>query len=310
MNSFQGSLPRCASCVRQLTRSATNGSRLGQNVLNQQPLRGKKKMAKIQTIKVRLLEDVDAYGRKGTILSVLPGRMRNRWYPTGTAEYLTPVELRSLNIGQKTVFERDGSFRRGQSEERAGQQPPVDVPDVDVELLNPERATQILSTLTPSRLTFYRTPIAQPQQPQAQPEPESSPASRKRTRSASSAADDLSAAWTAQEKNPEAAAEDMTKNTAIYGSVSTADVAASVRALLADTEQGSRVVLGAEDIAFVHERGAGAGDGTTTEDLDRVKNLGEFDVELRIKDASYPVLRKVVVMPAELAGGEKRAAKS
>lgn len=63
----------------------------------------------------------------------------------------------------------------------------------------------------------------------------------------------------------------------IYGSVTTADIAESVKALLAETEDGARVVLGADDVKIVRtEEGSDA-------ETDRFKTLGEFQVEVQVK---------------------------
>lgn len=63
----------------------------------------------------------------------------------------------------------------------------------------------------------------------------------------------------------------------IYGSVTTADVAESVKAALANTEEGARVVLGADDVKII--RTEEESDGET----DRFKTLGEFQVEIQVK---------------------------
>ncbi|KAI9835986.1 MAG: hypothetical protein M1837_003553 [Sclerophora amabilis] len=265
MNALQTPGPRCTSCSYRLISSAFNAR---PNIVSQQQFRGKNKAAKIETIKVRLLQDVDRYGRKGTILSVQPGRMRNSWYPHHTAEYLTPADLRALNISRSSVLERDPNFRIHQpSDDHAAsweQQAWQPVVDVDVELLSPQRATQILSVLLPPHLTFYRGAIAQPpQQPQAQLAPQPTTSRQNMSRAVTSAAADLAAA---AEEIPEPVHPPVTAPTGIYGSVSTADIASNIRALLAEHAEGSRVVLGAEDVTFVGgvgigEDGAGEGEG-------------------------------------------------
>jgi len=73
--------------------------------------------------------------------------------------------------------------------------------------------------------------------------------------------------------------------TAIYGSVSTADIAASLKAILAEDEDGARVVLGPEEISFVE----------TTEESDRVKHLGIFEIDIRLKGAPDAVRRTIKV---------------
>jgi hypothetical protein len=76
---------------------------------------------------------------------------------------------------------------------------------------------------------------------------------------------------------------------AIYGSVSTADIASTIRAVLAEDAEGSRIVLGPEDITFAME----------TEEKDRVKHLGTFEVDIRVKGAPEAVRRKITVNAQE-----------
>jgi hypothetical protein len=79
----------------------------------------------------------------------------------------------------------------------------------------------------------------------------------------------------------------------IYGSVSTADVAMNIRALLAADQEGSRVIISPEDIIFtisVKEDEPG--------NIDRVKHLGDFEVEIKVKGVKDP-LRKTVRVLAE-----------
>ena len=80
---------------------------------------------------------------------------------------------------------------------------------------------------------------------------------------------------------------------AIYGSVSTADIAASIKAALAMDEEGARVVLGPEDVIIVS--GKGDEDGG---EADRIKNLGEFEIDVRVKGVE--AIRRIVrVQPQE-----------
>lgn len=75
---------------------------------------------------------------------------------------------------------------------------------------------------------------------------------------------------------------------AIFGSVSTADIAASIKELLAKDAEGSRIVLGPEDISFA----------IATEESDRVKHLGQFDVDIKVK-GSPKTLRRTINVVAE-----------
>lgn len=80
---------------------------------------------------------------------------------------------------------------------------------------------------------------------------------------------------------------------AIYGSVSTADIAASIKAVLAMDEEGARVVLGPEDVTIVNSKQEEHG-----AEADRIKALGVFDIEVRVKGGEA-VRRTVSVQPQE-----------
>ena len=73
----------------------------------------------------------------GSIIPVVPGRMRNIWYPQQKAEYMTESKLRELNK-KDLVIERDYTFGIEQPErsddiEGMGASSVV---DVDVKLLS------------------------------------------------------------------------------------------------------------------------------------------------------------------------------
>lgn len=128
----------------------------------------------------------------------------------------------------------------------------------------------MVSTILPPTIKFYRSPIAP-----AQPAPRHSP-SIPASSALSAAAQEVVASKT-PEKIP------------IYGSVTTADVAENVRAVLAEDAQGARVVIAPEDITFI-------GEG---EEKERVKHLGAFDIEIRIKGAGDAIRRTVRVEAQE-----------
>lgn len=133
-----------------------------------------------------------------------------------------------------------------------------------------EEATKTIAKLLPDNIDFYRTQIVA--QAPAQRRSPSLPASALISHAAGG--------------NTPIPTE--TKQ-AIYGSVSTADIAATIRAVLAENAEGSRIVLGPEDITFAIE----------TEEKDRVKHLGTFDVDIRVKGAAEAVRRKVTVHAQE-----------
>jgi len=72
-------------------------------------------VAKQTTIKVRLLADIPRYGRKGSIIPIAPGRMRNFWLPSHLAEYVTNSQLQNLGH-EGVVFERDFTFGLNENE--------------------------------------------------------------------------------------------------------------------------------------------------------------------------------------------------
>ena len=77
----------------------------------------------------------------------------------------------------------------------------------------------------------------------------------------------------------------------IYGSVSSADIAESVKALLHETEDGARVVVGAEDIRILRS------EGQEIVETDRLKTLGEFAIDIQIKGGD--AIRRTVTIKAE-----------
>ena len=93
----------------------------------------------------------------------------------------------------------------------------------------------------------------------------------------------------AVEKAPEAKPAPIT----IYGSVTTADITTSIKAVLAaqaaEDDDATRVVLNAEDVFIVHQAEA-------TGETDRIKTLGEYVIEIRLQDA--PVIQRTVRVEA------------
>ncbi|KAI4131196.1 MAG: hypothetical protein LQ347_003083 [Umbilicaria vellea] len=205
--------------------------------------------------------------------------MRNVWYPQGKAEYVTNTQLRGMNM-RELVVERDFTFI---PKHHTDGEIPVDrdadtVIDVEMKLLAPQRATEVIGILLPPQLDFYRKPISQPSEPE---KPRSA-----RFKSVSAAAAELAAASEPVQKPGPVAI-------AIYGSVSTADIAASIKDILAMDEVGARVVLGPEDVTIVNTKHDEHGG-----EADRIKALGNFDIEVRVKGGEA-VRRTVRVQPQE-----------
>ena len=118
----------------------------------------------------------------------------------------------------------------------------------------------------PSHMIFYRSPITD-----AEPEVSEAPAPR---RAASPAAAVLDAA-------SEPLKPPKTSLATIYGSVSSADIVDSMKAMLSRTEEGARVVLAAEDVKILVPEGVEP--QSIGIEGDRLKALGEFQVEARVK---------------------------
>ncbi|CAK3912602.1 Hypothetical predicted protein [Lecanosticta acicola] len=292
-------IPQRTSCLRSYTPSSYTYSSPPESCALKQQVRGKKKMANNSaTTTVRLLRNVPGFGKRGAIVPVPTGHMRNRFFPQRIAEYITVPELRTIRASNVPI-ERDYAF---------GQQQKKPVADVDSEQgwvpgmpltdptqtakekerelapekLDPERGTQLLEIFVKPVLQFYRQPILE----EAEPEPEG-PASepkRERQRTASSAAADLLAARTAKPKPKPAGPQ------GIYGSVSTHDILVHVRAALATNDEAARVILGEEDIRFLDRE---------VETERKVKHVGDFTIEIRVKGAAEAIKRTVRVTPQE-----------
>lgn len=57
------------------------------------------------------------------------------------------------------------------------------------------------------------------------------------------------------------------------------DIAEQIKAVLGKTQEGARVVLGAEDITILHYLGTEVKD-----EADRLKRLGDFPVDIQVKN--------------------------
>lgn len=125
----------------------------------------------------------------------------------------------------------------------------------------------MVSMLLPLSIDFYRSPIVS-----TQPMPQRHSPSIPSTSAVSVAAQ-------------EAARPKASQMTSIYGSVTTTDIAENIRAVLAEDDVGARVVLTPEDITFVEEG----------EEKDRVKHLGVFEIDIRIKGATDNIRRTIKV---------------
>ncbi|KAI4086505.1 MAG: hypothetical protein LQ339_009032 [Xanthoria mediterranea] len=240
-----------------------------------QQVRGKKKNAKgPHIVNVRLLEDIRGYGRKGSIIPIAPGRMRNIYYPQRKAEYVTKAQMQTTN--QKDVMaERDFSF--GLPQTHPDPQPTEEVAiGMPVKLLTPKRTSELIEAQVPSDIIFYRVPIVVPEPEPATPEP---------------VGNSINAIG--GEAPVRKALESEPSITRIFGSVSTADIVESIKAILLASEDGARVVLAPENVKIKEKEGQDLGI-----ELDRLKALGEFEIEIRVKGVD-PLQRRVVIRAQE-----------
>ncbi|EKD15762.1 fructose-bisphosphate aldolase [Drepanopeziza brunnea f. sp. 'multigermtubi' MB_m1] len=299
---FVSKAPQCLSCIRRVTSSLGEAFHFSAG----QHIRGKKNLAKVSTVKVHLLQNIPGYGKRGSVIQVPPGVMRNIWFPKKMAEYLTLQKIKELGVKKDAVVERDSTFRSnaerklerqlekeqsndGEGEESEplsqtiSEQEDGPAPIVELELLNvrffgvvaakkllispqPEQATTLLDQLLPANLDFYRTVITL-----------EAPAQRISPSIPSSSATSRAAANNSKLSTP--------GKENIYGSVSTSDIAANLKAVLAEDEEGVRIVLSPENISFVGE----------TEEKDRVKHLGVFEIDIQLDGATESVRRTIKV---------------
>lgn len=128
-------------------------------------------------------------------------------------------------------------------------------------MIQPAAAFIALSDTIPSFVNFYRTPIV--------------------------------ASETAK---PSSSTEPAASSNNIYGSVSTADVATNLKALLASTVVAGKIVLAEDDITFTS-----IGDAQS----DRVKQLGTFNIEIKVKGYNEAIRRQVRVLPEDEAPADE-----
>ncbi|KAI0111684.1 hypothetical protein F4814DRAFT_450358 [Daldinia grandis] len=283
--------PTCLDCLRRLVRPAPASP---PSFLSLQT-RGAKSSTKaeeedLQGIPVRLLQDIQGFGRRDAIIRVKPGRMRNYWFPKAQAEYMTRQRFKELGLTEAAIGVRDRSFGTRlliESEGVPAEEGPKETKKSkkDTLTLPPEETLALLEALLPPVLTFARKPI--PAVVPAPPSNEYKPPPTPRSPSLAPNA--------ATSTNP--AVEDITPpsteeaaSLAIFGSVSVNDILAFIRERLleADPAQGGRVALEAESVQI---QGLGA--------EDRIKHLGTFEVVIIAGKDLKPLARKVEVVPEE-----------
>ena len=125
----------------------------------------------------------------------------------------------------------------------------------------------VLENLIPPNIDFYRVPVAVADTPQKRVSPSI------RFNSVISAA----AAEVKDAEKPEI--------TNIYGSVTTMDIVANLKAILAEDEEGVRVVLSPENVSFVEE----------TSRKNSVKHLGIFEIDIKLDGVPEAIRRTIRV---------------
>lgn len=221
------------------------------------------------------------------------GIMRNNHFPSRTAEYVTMPELRSLRA-QNIPIERDYMFGKRESTTTSTDGPSLFAPEPveeytrkapEVEKLTGERSVQLLEIFVPQRMDFYRQPIIE--EPAKVEEAAPEPKKKEQQRSASSAAADLLAART--QKPLEKPQPKLTG--AIYGSVSQHDVLVAVRAAMATNDEAARVIVSEQDVLFADEKARAE---------NKIKEVGDFEVEIRVRGEESGIKRVVRVVPQEV----------
>lgn len=242
--------------------------------------------------------------------------MRNIWFPGRIAAYVTVPEMKRLrqnNVSMERDFQYgvEAPIRKADESNESSGDWQKDIPgdlqamsntelkqesaaerariekggagnrkSAEVERVTPDRGMELVNLFVPPRLEFYRQPIAEEKEVEKQPE-----VARIQFKGA---AGDLLAS------RPPVVDRSKQKPQGIYGSISSHDVLMAVRAAMAENDEAARVVLQESEIRLIDpatEDGAEAG---------KVKHIGDFVVEIRVRGAEEVVHRTVRVLPQEL----------
>ncbi|CAI6339970.1 unnamed protein product [Periconia digitata] len=266
-------LPQCPSCIRRVTRHGLGGAVQHTRNLSKAAKETKKNIA------VKLLADVPKFGKAGSYVPLSRTTMRNRWFPARIADYVTLTQLKQLKA-QGVLIERDLTFGVPEPLEEIAdqddsflQQKKHYVRPIELELLSPERSMELIDTFVPPTIDFTRQLIEQ-----------DSPAKQDSRRHGASEAADILSSISFQEKPK-------VNVNSIYGSVSTTDVANTIKAALAHNDEAARVLLSDSDIKFIT--------GFEEDDTSRLKQVGSFKVEIQLSGAEAPLLRTVRIRAKE-----------
>ncbi|KAI1460429.1 hypothetical protein F4805DRAFT_417466 [Annulohypoxylon moriforme] len=285
--------PTCLSCLRRLAQPSSPSGFPLLRPLAQQQTRGAKmtkaEQEDTQGIPVRLLRDMPGFGPKEAIIRVLPGRMRNQWFPNGQAEYMTKKRFEELQLTEAAIGTRDRTYgdlltaeERGEKRGKRWQNKrrPVTSEKRETLVLTPQQSLALLQEHIPKTVTFARKTI----QPTAPP-PSAVEPTAPRSPSLSRHAQTSTSAGVPEPKSAEPA------QISIFGSVSATDILAAIKEKLleSDPAKGGRVALEASGITIT---GLEAGE-------DRIKHLGTFDVLISVSPELDPIELKVNVVAEE-----------
>ncbi|CAP65031.1 uncharacterized protein PODANS_1_14200 [Podospora anserina S mat+] len=264
--------PACLWCMRRLAQPflSPNGP-VNSLPLVQTRAKSTHLVPSDKGVVVRLLANIPKFGRKDAIFRVERGRMRNEWFPRKLAEYMTVARFKELGLSPKNdVGERDPTFVDMKVlEQLPAAKPPAPVAEPQQaakpvkKTIKPERVRELLERLVPKTITFYRIPIPAPPSNTATISP-------------------LVAVAAAQE-TPQGPL-------AIYGSVSTKDIASSIKSCISADEDGAQI-----NIEPAHVTVLGLKD-----EINKIKELGRFEVKVSIGNSDLePITRSVEVLPSE-----------
>ncbi|EJT72798.1 hypothetical protein GGTG_09653 [Gaeumannomyces tritici R3-111a-1] len=263
-------------------------------------VRGKKTKGRQydQGVLVRLLKDIRQFGPKNSIFLAPRGRMRNMWYPSRKAEYMTTARFAELGLTRDAIGERDPLFAIAkkpaapEAEQQAAQNAaaadglnekkkkasvsPLMSPE-------PEQAAVLLQSIIPEVMIFRRRVMAPKKE--EPPKPYRSPL----------LADDASISTDSAAAAAAAEAEPVTTHAAgtpIFGSVSTADLAQVVREMLLGHGEAARIPVKEEHF---HIQGVVDEGGNAVPDATKVRALGRWTVSISIPhEGVAPAVKPVV----------------
>lgn len=216
--------------------------------------------------------------------------MRNYLFPRRICDYVTAAQVQELKK-RNIPIERDSSFGRELNDSEDAQKLPkaaeqktkaIDIDFMAASLafmlredctnkpVQPAAAFKVLDRFVPPVVEFYRTPIANVETVKTA-DKESATASSLETESVS------------HQKGQTQA------GTNIYGSVGITDVATAIKAALSIHDPNGRILLADEDIKFIRAE-------TGEDAADRVKQLGDYTIEIKLKGHDVSIQRIVRVL--------------